>query len=288
MNYSTLIQNRKSTREYSTKRVSDATLEDIKTYYENSVARLIPEIKTELLICDESIKESLEGAAGYNDYLIGASQYLILLSEKGELSEINAGYIMEDLVLKLTEMDLGTCWITFTDSDKVKASLQLSSKLDIAAIVAFGYGIKTTKRLRLNILSMSNIDICAKRHYFDPKKSISDLVFIDRWGNTENVEDTIGFYDEMLWEALYAASLSPSYLNRQAYGFILHDGQISLIQQPDSYNTKIDGDLSLGIVLLHFSATAAQWAGKIDWKFGADAAKLELPEGYNSIATCKL
>ena len=75
-----------------------------------------------------------------------------------------------------------------------------------------------------------------------------------------------GFFDDVLWEALYAASLSPSYLNRQAYGFVIHDSFISLVQAPDDYNTKIDGDLSLGIVLHHFSTVAEEWAGKLTWR----------------------
>ena len=52
------------------------------------------------------------------------------------------------------------------------------------AIAAFGIGKKTTKRLRLNILSMSNVDIIAKRRYFEPKKGIHDMVFLNEWGST--------------------------------------------------------------------------------------------------------
>ena len=92
----------------------------------------------------------------------------------------------------------------------------------------------------------------------------------------------------MLWESLYAASLAPSYLNRQAYGFLLHDGSVSLVSRPDSYNTKIDGDLSLGIVLLHFSAVAENWAGKLHWSFGSSAEGLRLPADHALIATASL
>ena len=92
----------------------------------------------------------------------------------------------------------------------------------------------------------------------------------------------------MLWEALYAASLAPSYLNRQAYGFLLHDGSISLVSRPDRYNTDIDGDLSLGIVLLHFSAVAGNWVGKLHWQFGGSAEGLLLPEDHKLIATAAL
>ena len=240
MNYSALIQNRKSVREFADKPVSAAALAEIETYYQKSCQRLVPELETKLCVFGQEAREALEGAAGYESFLIGAPNYLVLLSTKGELAGENAGYMMEDLVLKLTDMDLGCCWITFTDSEKVKAALKIDSPLDVAAIVAFGQGVKTTKRLRVNILSMSNVDISAKRQYFAPKHGLHDMVFMDTWGNTQGVDEYIGFYDDMLWEALYAATQSPSYLNRQPYGFVIHDGQITLVKAPDNYTDEID------------------------------------------------
>ena len=207
--------------------------------------------------------------------------------EEGQYYE-NGGYVMEDLILKLTDMDLDSCWVTFTDSDHVKDALGLESDLQVAAIAAFGYGEKTTRRLRLNIKSMSNIDIIAKRQYFEPKVSVKELVHREQWGSREGLEDAIGFYDDMLWEAFYAASLAPSYLNRQAYGFVIHDGRITLVSRPDPFNTPNDGDLSLGAALLHFSAVAENWVGRIHWLLGSEASRLVLPEGHRSVATCIL
>lgn len=232
MNYRALIENRKSVRAFTDKKVPAALLKEIEAYYLHSANRLIPEIKTELLFFDDSSKAALEGAAGYNSFLVGAPQYLVLLSQKQEGSTLNAGYLMEDLVLKLTDLDLSSCWLTFADSNAVKEAIGIVTDLEVAALVAFGYGVKTTKRLRLNILSMSNIDISAKRHYVEPKRSVYDMVFLNTWGNTHKLDDYIGFFDDMLWEAFYAASLSPSYLNRQAYGFVLHDGQVTLVRRP--------------------------------------------------------
>ena len=288
MNYSALIQNRKSVREFADKKVSAAALEEIEAYYQKSCQRLVPELETKLCVFGEEAKAALEGAAGYESFLVGAPNYLVLLSAKGDLAVENAGYMMEDIVLKLTDMDLGCCWLTFTDSEKVKGVLKIDSALDVAANVAFGQGVKTTKRLRVNILSMSKVDISAQRQYFAPKHGLHDMVFMNTWGNCEGVDEYIGFYDDMLWEAFYAAAQSPSYLNRQPYGFIIHDGQITLVKAPDSYTDEIDGKLGLGIVLLHFTSTASQWAGKIKWSFGADAAKLQLPEGYETVASCKV
>ncbi len=287
MNYAALIENRKSTREFTDKQVSYSLLEELKQYYRSRVRRLVPDLSTQLFFFGTDARSALEGAAGYRQFLVGAPQYLVLMSHKHELAHLNAGYMMEDLVLKLADLGLDSCWLTFTDSEDVKNALSIDSNMDVVAIIAFGYGKKAVKRLRLNIRSMSDVDIKAKYRYMEPKRAVSDLVFVDTWGNDRNLQQYIGFFDDMLWEALYAASLSPSYLNRQAYGFLLHDGCVSLVERPDKYNTKIDGDLSLGIVLLHFSAVAENWTGTLRWNLLPENAMM-LPEGHRLIATAAL
>ena len=288
MNYSALIQNRKSFREFTDKQIPFSALETIRNYYHNNIRRLIPELKTQLYFFGTDARAALEGAAGYNQFLVGAPQYLVLLSEKHDLAHVNAGYMMQDLLLKLADLELDSCWLTFTDSEEIKGVLGIESTMDVVAIAAFGYGKKTVKRLRLNIRSMSDVDIKAKYRYMEPKRSVNDLAFVDTWGNSHNLDRYIGFFDDMLWEALYAASLAPSYLNRQAYGFLFHDGSVSLVERPDVYNTKIDGDLSLGIVLLHFTAVAENWAGKLHWDFDPAADGLLIPKDHKIIATTTL
>ena len=288
MNYSALIQNRKSVREFTDKQVSFRELETLKDYYRKSVRRLIPELKTELYFFSTSAQAALEGAAGYNRFLVGAPQYLVLMSEKHPQAHLNGGYMMEDLILKLTDMDLASCWLTFTDSEDIKNSLGIESDLDVVAMAAFGHGAKTTRRLRLNIKSMSNVDVVAQHRYMEPKRRIQDMSFVNTWGNPQGLRQQIGFFDDMLWESLYAATLAPSYLNRQAYGFVLHGGSISLISKPDPYNTEIDKNLSLGVVLHHFSSVAENWVGKLRWDFHADGSELNLPEGHLLVATCPL
>ena len=213
---------------------------------------------------------------------------MVLLSEQHELAGINAGYLMQDLLLKLADMELDSCWVTFADSDDIKGVLGLASSKDVVAIAAFGYGKKTVRRLRLNIRSMSNVDVVAKHRYMEPKRCVEDMAFLKEWGSNYGLQEYIGFFDDILWEALYAASLAPSYLNRQAYGFLLKEGSVSLVSRPDIYNTKIDGDLSLGIVLLHFTAVAEGIAGKLNWRFGEEADAAQLPEGHKVIASCAL
>ena len=286
MNYAALIQNRKSVREFRDKVVPFSLLEQIKTYYQRSVRRLISEIGTEMYMFGTDAREALEGAAGYNSFLVGAPQYLVLLTDPHPHGYLNAGFVMEDLILKLTDLELDSCWVTFADGEAVKTALGIESDRSVAAIAAFGYGVKTTRRLRLNIRSMSDIDISAKRHYFEPKRSVSDLVHKDTWGSRDGLDSAIGFYDDMLWESFYAASLAPSYLNRQAYGFLLEQGKVTLVSVPDKFNVPVDAELSLGIVLHHFTVVSENWAGQLSWRFAPEGPAL--PVGHRAVASASI
>ena len=103
------------------------------------------------------------------------------------------------------------------------------------------------------------------------------------WSNKSGLDEMMDFYDDMLWQSFYAASLSPSYLNRQPYGFLVQDHSIYLVQQEDAYTDNLDAALDLGIVMLHFSAVASRWAGQVRWEL-SPAAPGGLPEGLRSAA----
>ena len=104
MNYSLLIENRRSAREFTQQHICPCALTRIKNYYNETCRRLDSSIKTALLIFGADAKEKLEGTAGYERFLIGAPNYLVLLSEKHPLAGLNAGYMMQDLSLKLQDM----------------------------------------------------------------------------------------------------------------------------------------------------------------------------------------
>ena len=159
MNYAALIQNRKSFREFTDKQVPVSILREINDFYASNVHRLLPQLKTELCFFGTDTRAALEGAAGYNQFLIGAPQYLVLLSEKHPQAHLNAGFVMQDLLLKLEDLGLNSCWLTFADSTEMKEALGVESELEVAAVAAFGYGKKTVKRLRLNIRTMSDVDV---------------------------------------------------------------------------------------------------------------------------------
>lgn len=159
---------------------------------------------------DKDAQPALESSAGYNQFLIGAPHYLLLMSAPHSYAAINAGYMMEDLVLKLTELDIDTCWMTFTDSDKIKQALSPRHSVRGGGNRCLWLRGKDRKKLRLNILSMSQIDVRAEQQYYAPKKGVHDLVHMGSWSNKSGLDEMMDFYDDMLWQSIYAASLSPA------------------------------------------------------------------------------
>ena len=287
MQYASLIENRKSVRAFQNRAISREDMEALRSYYEKDCQRLVGEIPTELVILQGEEARDLEGAAGYEQKLPGAPYYLVLLTGKHEKAGMNAGFMMEDLILKLEDMDLSACWITFTDSEKVKKALKLSSPLEIGAIAAFGLGEKRQKKMRLNILSMSCVDVIAQRGYYAPKKDIRELAFVNEIDKIVGLDEKIGFYDDMLWQALYSCTKAPSYLNRQPYAFLLKDQNVILVKMPDPYTDDDSFQLDLGIVLLHFTAIAQQWMGKIRWDLDPKM-DLQLPQGAEIAAVYRM
>lgn len=288
MDYSAMIQNRKSVREFQDAKVPESTLDRIKQYYESDCKRLVPSIQTELRFFGYGSREKLKGAAGYRDFIIGAADYFVLLSDEADFMLENAGFIAEDLILHMTELDLGSCWLTFGDGEEIKKALAIESDKRAVALVAFGFEKKAAKRIYLNIKNMSKVEADVKREFYSPRLGIDNMVFSGKWGDRTGVNEEIGDMDSALWQAFYAVSLAPSYLNRQPYGFVLDGGAVVLISKSDAYTEENDQKLNLGIAMLHFSSVASQMVGKLTWTLGAYEKNLGLPPACRAVACCKL
>ena len=59
MDYNALIQNRKSAREFTDKKVTEAVCNQLEAYYRGGCQRLVPDIATELWIFGDEITEGM-------------------------------------------------------------------------------------------------------------------------------------------------------------------------------------------------------------------------------------
>ena len=149
MNYETLIEERQSLRSFEQKEVPAAALQEVERYF-GETARILPEIGLELH-CAAGIGTGLEGIAGYGGNAFRAPLYLVVLSEEKEGWLENAGFVSEQLLLKLTELGLSACWLTLTDEAATKRALGIESDKKAAALLAVGYARAERAEKRLDI-----------------------------------------------------------------------------------------------------------------------------------------
>ncbi len=81
-----------------------------------------------------------------------------------EYYQIDMGIAMEHMVLKATELGLGTCWIGWFNDEKIKAILHIPKGVKVPALLAVGYPAD---------------DGPGKRS----RKSMEKILFSETWGN---------------------------------------------------------------------------------------------------------
>lgn len=285
MKYAERIEKRQSIREYRKKDITPAQMDEIRDFFKNKAKRLIPEIDTELQIFTGDAGVRLEGVAGYGGKAFGAPAYLVLLTEKTDYAIENAGFIVEDLVLQLEEMGLNHCWLSVNDDAFVKKVLNISSEKEVAAIVAFGYGKQERTLKRLDIINPSNVTMNERKGHVAPKIAQEDIAYYGVWGNPVDWDPRR--IAPQVDKAIYAASLAPSFLNRQPYRFMFSSKILLLLAKKEEMITENDTRLDLGATMLNFYAVMDELNGTGGpWKMGIpeQIGDTKKPDEYEIVA----
>lgn len=102
--------------------------------------------------------------------IVGCSQLDVIANRVGtvvtgiEYYQIDLGIAMEHMVLKATELGLGTCWIGWFDESCVKDILGIPKKIKVSALLAVGYPKKALVKNR-------------------KRKPAGKIAFSEKWGN---------------------------------------------------------------------------------------------------------
>lgn len=286
MDYKKLISNRKSVRDYKKVALKNEDIKELEAFL-SKAKRLVKNIDVDALIMSNEVFTKLDGKAGYKGFMLDAPNYIILLSNKEENYIKNAGYIGEEIVLKALDMQIGSCWVTFDDSDLVKAHLGITSDKEVVAIIALGYDNNKTKVINLHKTgensSKTKLDIVEDN--ISERIAVGEIVYLNTWGNPITVEE---LQNRALLNAFHYARLAPSTYNRQPWRFILDDGLVILTVRKDdttgSYEEKIDA----GIVMLYFEAIIDSTLTDITWTLSAPEKNYNIPDNYEVIGYCNI
>lgn len=285
MDFYELARRRQSVRSFKTTPVTEEQKREIREHFFQS-AHLIPDIELELHFIEDG-KEKLEGHAGYEGFTFEAPCYIALLSEVKDHYLENAGYVNESIALKLTQMGLASCWITVNEPVAVKKLLQPSKDKAAVCLLAVGYPEKEKTSYQLHINTPADIAIEEREGHIAPKMSLGEMVYQGAWKKRADLDEN--YIDMGLRNALNAASMAPTFINRQPFRFIMDEGKLIYVKLSDSYTIEEDEKLNCGAVMFNFASVLSDRRPyEVIWKLEKPHKEYELPEDCTIVGYCEI
>jgi nitroreductase len=231
----------------------------------------------------DEVYEQLKDSAGYNNRMIEAPHYLVFLSEEKDYYIENAGYRVQDLMLKAWSLGIASCWITFGDGEEIKKKIGIDSDKKLAALIALGYENPQSKVLYEKGKYNTSSNVLVIEDNTSERLGIRDLVFTNEWGEKADPDELVNYG---LLEGFFYGILAPSYKNRQPWRFIVDRGTVVLALKKDIYVTEYEEKIDTAVIMLYFDAIIESTLSGITWKFGRPEKDYKVPDDYKIVAYC--
>lgn len=264
-----LIQRRSSCRTFKDQVIPFDMKEQILTYArQNAVGLFGQTARFDIVENLELVPDQRIGTYGF---ISGATAFVAGAIEKADKCFIDFGYIFERLILYITDLGLGTCWLGGTlHRTEFASKMRLNAHEIIPAVSPVGFVNETRSLKEKTIRFLAG---SAKR------KTWSELFFHFQVGHPLK-ETQAGSYKN----PLEMVRLAPSASNKQPWR-IIYDSQKQRIhfflERAKSYDllkSKVKMDmqgLDIGIALCHFELTAREAGLKGNWQI---LSKKEIPQ----------
>lgn len=230
------LRNRKSTREFKNKNLSEDLIRDVEKNINTIREASEGNYDFKLYENGDLLYSRLEGLGGYSGVMIKSPHYIVLeFKDESRETLLYGAYTMEKLISNLNQSGIATCWISLRDVDD-------NTKKNI-----FGESFK-------------KVDYLLALGYAKPKNPFFSDTFSDRIGVDEMVfKDAIGkkidpseLEHDGLLDIFYYLRFAPSTKNLQPWRFIVDDNQLVLYAKYQEWDDSIYVDL--GIVMYYFEA----------------------------------
>lgn len=243
LNYIDAIKIRRSIRNYDKKKIDDNILSKINNLVSNPSKGPFGNKPRFVFIEKPTAREQEKVKLGTYGFISKAAYFIGGCIEKFDFSEVDYGYSLERIIIELTRLELGTCWVggTFKRKD-YEILLKTQSTETIPCITPVGYkAAKKSLRERLGLTLTDG----SKRNPFETH-------FFEN-----NIDNPILFNPEDKYhQALECVRRAPSAVNKQPWRviksedkyhfYIMRDKMVSTTKTTDLQ--KVD----MGIALAHF------------------------------------
>ena len=259
MNYkhspSTLIKQRFSCRTYQDRHLKEKDLEPLQQSLDHLPEgpwRTSPEFK--IIAAHPEDSTALSGLGTYG-FIKNPAAFILGKTRKGQGAMEDYGYQMESIILKATDLDLGSCWLggTFNRS-RFADEIELDEGETIPTVTSLGYIAKKPRYLDQVVRIAADSD---RRLPWD------HLFYQDRFGKPITPEEA-----DQYALPLEMVRLGPSASNKQPWRVIREGKKWHFyLQRTPGYPRQVFGFLlnmidlqrvDMGIALLHFELTCRE------------------------------
>lgn len=262
------IKKRRSVRTYLDKKIDDELREKIKTFLNDLEKEYVNKYKFPMLDTE------ISGKIGTYGVIKGAKTYIGgVLLEEGNLVEL--GFLFEKIIIYLTSLNLGTCWLggTFRRTDFFKEmKLDEDDRLLLLTPIGFVQDKMSFKEKSMRTLARS-----------DTRKDFDELFF------NEYLEALDLYSLKDYKDALEMIRIGPSASNKQPWRVVKVDNSFHFyLKRTKDYAKNLDYDIQMvdmGIAIYHFQASLEE--KRISGHF----VQLEKPrefDGLEYVVTWKL
>jgi len=252
-----IITKRKSVRTYTNTVFSTEILEKVKTILESYSVGYFGNKVTFSLIEKDFAKANQKLKLGTYGFISGAKYFIAGEVKKNDHAFEDCGYLLEKIILHLTELNIGTCWLGGTFS-RNEFAVALNSDADtiIPAITPLGYATES-KSIKENLIRLG-----AKA---DKRKAWSEL-FYDTNFATLLTNEAAGVFGKPLEMVRWAPSAS----NKQPWRILKNGNTFHFyLKRTPGYNKyfkEIDlQKIDMGIAMAHFELACEELGLKGHW-----------------------
>jgi nitroreductase len=235
-----VIKKRYSVRTYSEEKLSQDIVKQINTYMETLYNPFQANLKFRYLQTKGASNSEKLGTYGM---IKGASEYIGVSGEKSETVLEAVGYSFEKLILYLTSLGIGTCWLggTFKKGEFAKA-MEIKEGDIFPAISPIGYAADKRRITESLIRKVAKAD----------KRISWEEIFYNKNFNTVLTKEEAGEYAK----ALEFVRLAPSASNKQPWRIVKDKDTFHFFEKrTPGYSDKLSYDiqrLDIGIAACHF------------------------------------
>lgn len=273
---SEIIKERTSVRTYNQNDIDEEKIVKIEEFIKSLKGPFDEKIRFKIINSQEPSQGEKIGTYGI---IKGANRFIAVAYENGEMALEEVGYEMEKLILYITSLGLGTCWIggTFNKSEFSKA-MDLKSNEILPIVTPTG---KSGEKKRFIERAMKFFAKSKKR------KEWCELFFLRDFSVPLTPVINLGYFKEVLENV----RLAPSALNKQPWRIVKDSNKFHFyINSSKIKNDEVTFDIhriDMGIAMCHFDLTCREIG--LEGRFVKDNPEVEdIPRNTEYVITWAL